>query len=141
MSEYMSQKQLENYLWGAATLLRGVIDASDYKSVIFPLMFFKRISDAYDEEYEEALRESKGDTEYALYPEQHEFQIPQGCHWKDLRQVTKEVGRTIKIAMENIEKANHDKLMGIFGDTNWTNKERLSDSILINLIEHFYFFY
>ena len=137
MSEHISQKQLENYLWKAATLLRGVIDASDYKSIIFPLMFFKRISDAYDEEYEKALAESKGDTEYASYPEQHEFQIPEGCHWKDIRQVTKEVGRNIKTAMENIESANPDKLMGIFGDSNWTNKDRLTDSILINLIEHF----
>lgn len=137
MTEHISQKQLENYLWGAATLLRGVIDASDYKSIIFPLMFFKRISDVYDEEYDCALKESKGDTEYASYPEQHIFQIPAGCHWKDIRQVTKEVGRSIKTAMENIEKANPDKLIGIFGDSNWTNKDRLTDSILINLIEHF----
>jgi type I restriction enzyme M protein len=108
-----------------------------YKSIIFPLMFFKRISDAYDEEYEKALAESKGDKEYASYPEQHEFQVPEGCYWNDIRQVTKEVGRSIKNAMENIETANPDKLMGIFGDSNWTNKERLSDSILINLIEHF----
>ena len=137
MGNVISEQELESYLWEAANILRGVIDASEYKSIIFPLMFFKRISDAYDEEYEIALSESKGDTEYAAYPEQHEFQIPVGSHWNDIRQVTKEVGRAIKTAMENIEKANPDKLMGIFGDSNWTNKERLSDSILINLIEHF----
>ncbi|MFH1584481.1 MAG: class I SAM-dependent DNA methyltransferase [Actinomycetota bacterium] len=133
----ISQKKLESYLWGAANLLRGVIDPSEYKSVIFPLMFFKRISDVYDEEYEKALTESKGDTEYASFPEQHEFQIPKGSHWKAIRQVTKDVGRAIKNAMENVEKANPDKLMGIFGDSNWTNKDRLNDSALINLIEHF----
>ncbi len=137
MSKTISEQELESYLWEAANILRGVIDASEYKSIIFPLMFFKRISDAYDEEYEKALAESKGDAEYASYQEQHEFQVTKGCHWNDIRQVTKEVGRAIKNAMENIEKANPDKLMGIFGDSNWTNKERLSDSILINLIEHF----
>jgi type I restriction enzyme M protein len=137
MSKTISEQELESYLWDAANILRGVIDSSEYKSIIFPLMFFKRISDAYDEEYEKALAESKGDTEYASYPEQHEFQVAKGYHWNDVRQVTKEVGRAIKNAMENIEKANPDKLMGIFGDSNWTNKERLSDSILINLIEHF----
>jgi len=137
MGKIISEQELEAYLWEAANILRGVIDASEYKSIIFPLMFFKRISDAYDEEYEKALLESKGDTEYAAYPEQHEFQIPKGAHWNNVRQVTKEVGRAIKNAMENIEKSNPDKLMGIFGDSNWTNKERLSDSILINLIEHF----
>ena len=66
----ISEQELESYLWQAANILRGVIDASEYKSIIFPLMFFKRISDAYDEEYEEAIKESKGDTEYASYPEQ-----------------------------------------------------------------------
>jgi len=137
MTKIISEQELESYLWQAANILRGVIDASEYKSIIFPLMFFKRISDAYDEEYEKTLKESSGDNEYASYPEQHEFQIPQDCHWKDIRQVTKEVGHTIKISMDNVERANPDKLMGIFGDTNWTNKERLSDSILINLIEHF----
>lgn len=137
MTKIITEQELEAYLWQAANLLRGVIDASEYKSIIFPLMFFKRISDAYDEEYEDALKESKGDEEYAAFPEQHEFIVPEGCHWKDVRQVTKDVGRAIKNAMEGIEKANPDKLMGIFGDSNWTNKERLSDSTLINLIEHF----
>jgi len=137
VTEYISQKQLESYLWGAANLLRGVIDPSEYKSIIFPLMFFKRISDVYDEEYEKAMKESGGDTEYAAYPEQHEFQIPKGCHWEDIRKSTKDVGREIKTAMELIEKANPEKLLGIFGDSNWTNKERLSDSALLNLIEHF----
>jgi type I restriction enzyme M protein len=137
MEKTITDQELQSYLWQAANILRGVIDASEYKSIIFPLMFFKRISDAYDEEYEEALEESQGDTEYASYPEQHEFQIPEGCHWEDIRKVTKDVGRAIKNAMEGIEKANPDKLMGIFGDSNWTNKERLSDTILLNLIEHF----
>lgn len=133
----ISQQELEGYLWGAANLLRGVIDPGDYKSVIFPLMFFKRISDVYDEEYEDALKESDGDEDYAQYPEQHEFQIPKNSHWKDIREVSKDIGRAIKNAMDNIEKTNQDKLTGIFGDTNWTNKDRLSDPILTSLIEHF----
>ena len=50
----MTQKELEKYLWGAATQLRGTIDAGDYKQYIFPLLFFKRICDVYDEEFENA---------------------------------------------------------------------------------------
>ncbi len=61
----MTQQQLEKYLWGAATALRGTIDAGDYKQYIFPLLFFKRICDVYDEEFERALEESDGDMEYA----------------------------------------------------------------------------
>lgn len=70
------QQALEKYLWGAATLLRGLIDAGDYKQYIFPLLFFKRICDVYDEEYENALKESGGDLKYAEFAENHRFQIP-----------------------------------------------------------------
>jgi type I restriction enzyme M protein len=133
----MTQQQLEKYLWGAATLLRGLIDAGDYKQYIFPLLFFKRICDVYDEEYETALKESGGDIEYATFAESHRFQIIKGAHWKDVRENTKNVGIAIQEAMREIEKANPDTLFGIFGDAQWTNKDRLSDETLINLLEHF----
>ena len=133
----ISQQQLESYLWGAATLLRGVIDAGDYKQFIFPLLFYKRLSDVYDEEYQNALEESGGDVEYAAFAENHRFQIPEGTHWKDIRSVTTNVGRAIQKAMREIERANPDRLFGIFGDAQWTNKDRLSDEILLDLIEHF----
>ena len=132
----ISQQDLEKYLWGAAVLLRGVIDPGEYKSIIFPLMFFKRLSDVYDEEYQDALS-MYGDAESAKFSENHMFQIPDGAHWNDVRKTTTNVGQAIKTAMMNIEKVNPDKLSGIFGDTNWSNKERLSDRILIDLIEHF----
>ena len=133
----MNQQQLEKYLWGAATQLRGTIDAGDYKQYIFPLLFFKRICDVYDEEYENALAESDGDIEYAEFAENHHFQIPEGAHWKDVRETTVNVGLALQEAMRSIEKANPDTLYGIFGDASWTNKDRLSDEILTNLIEHY----
>lgn len=132
----MTQQELESYLWGAANLLRGVIDPGDYKSIIFPLMFFKRLSDVYDEEYEDALQ-TYGDEESAKFSENHMFQIPDGAHWKDVRKTATNIGQAIRTAMINIEKANPDRLSGIFGDTNWSNKDRLSDRILSDLIEHF----
>lgn len=100
-------------------------------------MFFKRISDVYDEEFEEALRESDGDLEYAQFAENHRFIVPDGSHWKDVREITTDVGKAIQNAMREIEKANPDKLEGIFGDGNWTNKDRLNDKTLIDLLEHF----
>ena len=132
----MTQQQLEKYLWGAATLLRGLVDAGDYKQYIFPLLFFKRICDIYDEEYETALKDSGGDLEYAAFAENHRFQIPKGAHWKYVRENTQNVGIAIQKAMRQIEKANPDTLFGIFGDAQWTNKDRLSDETLINLLEH-----
>ena len=133
----MNQQDLERYLWGAATALRGTIDAGDYKQFIFPLLFFKRICDVYEEEFQKALEESDGDKDYAAFEENHRFQIPKGAHWKNVREVTTNVGVALQKAMRAIEKANPDTLYGIFGDANWSNKERLSDETLINLIEHF----
>jgi len=133
----MNQKELEKYLWGAATALRGTIDAGDYKQYIFPLLFFKRISDVYDQEYNEAMAASDGDVEYAAFAENHHFQIPKGAHWNDVRETTTNVGLALQDAMRAIEQANPDTLYGIFGDASWTNKDRLSDAMLTNLIEHY----
>lgn len=134
---HITQQQLESYLWGAATLLRGFIDAGDYKQFIFPLLFFKRICDVYDEEYQIALEESEGDVDYAAFAENHRFQIPAGTHWHDVRNVVNNVGSAMQTAMRAIEQANPAQLYGIFGDAQWTNKERLSDATLRDLVEHF----
>ena len=132
----MTQSQLEAHLWGAAEHLRGHIDASDYKQYIFPLLFFKRMSDVYDEETSEALEESGGDQAYAALPAFHRFQVPTGAHWADVRQTTQDVGAALAAAMREIEKAN-PRLHGIFGDAPWTNKTRLPDRLLTSLVEHF----
>ena len=137
LTRRISQGELEGYLWGAATRLRGVIDAGDYKQFIFPLLFFKRLSDVYDEEYAAALEDSGGDQTYATFSENHRFLIPEGAHWRDVREATANLGMALQGAMRAIESANADTLFSIFGDAQWTNKERLSDATLRNLIEHF----
>ncbi|WP_430934019.1 N-6 DNA methylase [Saccharicrinis sp. 156] len=129
--------QLEQYLSKAAWILKGPVDASDFKVYIFPLLFFKRLSDVYDEEYQQAMEESEGDVEYASLPEFHRFEIPEGCHWKDVRETTTNVGLAIEKALRGIEQANQELLYGIFGDAQWSNKNKLSDRLLIDLIEHF----
>jgi type I restriction enzyme M protein len=133
----LTLSQLEQYLSRAAWILKGPVDASDFKLYIFPLLFFKRISDVYDEEYQLALEESGGDKEYASLPEFHRFVIPKKCHWKDVRESTSNVGQALEKAFRGIEKANQEYLYGIFGDAQWSNKNKLSDRLLIDLIEHF----
>jgi type I restriction enzyme M protein len=137
MTGRISQQQLESYLWGAAVLLRGTIDAGDYKQFIFPLLFYKRLCDVFDEETNAALEESAGDLDFASYPENHRFQIPPDAHWACTRTTTSNVGSAIQSAMRAIETANPDTLYGIFGDAHWTNKDRLPDAMLRDLIEHF----
>lgn len=133
----MTQQELESYLWGAATILRGLIDAGDYKQFAFPLIFFKRLSDVWDEDYANARDESKGDAAYATATANDRFVIPDGAHWNDVRTVAKDVGRALQAALRAIEAANPGRLDGIFGDAPWTNKERLPDVTLKNLLEHF----
>jgi type I restriction enzyme M protein len=137
MSARITQQELESYLWGAAVLLRGLIDAGDYKQYIFPLLFFKRISDVWNEEYQAALADSGGDLSYAEFAENHRFQIPEGARWSEVRQTPKNVGMAIQNALRQLESANPALLAGIFGDAPWTNRERLPDETLKDLLEHF----
>ena len=137
MSKQISMEELESYLWGSAVLLRTNVDAGAYKQYIFPLLFFKRICDVYDEECEQILEEYGGDPEALTFEENHSFMVPAGAHWKDVRAVSTDVGKALTQAFHEIEKANSEKLQGIFGDASWTNKNRLPDRLLKDLIEHF----
>lgn len=128
----ISLTELESYLWESANFLRGHIDAGDYKQYIFPLLFLKRLSDVWIEEFSENVKEYGED-----YGDHHRFTIPEGSHWKDIRETTNDVGEKIQKAMRNIEKTNERSLIGIFGDAQWTNKDRLPDKMLNDLIEHF----
>ena len=100
-------------------------------------MFFKRISDVYLEEFTQALEESGGDHEFAAFAENHRFAIPEGNLWADVRSHIENIGTALQTAFREIEKANPETLYGIFGNANWTNKDKLPDRKLADLIEHF----
>lgn len=135
MNNRIPLEELESYLWGSAVLLRNHIDAGAYKQYIFPLLFFKRLNDVYEEETAKAIAENG--PEAANWEETHSYIIPDGAHWDDVRNVSQNVGKAIQAAFRAIEKANRDKLSGIFGDGTWTNKNRLPDRLLKDLLEHF----
>lgn len=124
---------LESHIWEAANILRGSpVDRTDWKSYILPLLFFKRICDVWDEEYQEAV-ETYGED----FADEHRFQVPEGCHWNSVRETPVNVGTALQNAMRGIEAANQKHLYGVFGDAQWTNKDRLPDALLKDLIEHF----
>jgi type I restriction enzyme M protein len=133
---HLSQQELESYLWGAANLLRGLIDAGDYKQYVFPLLFFKRLSDVWDEEYATALGDT-ADERYAHATADDRFRIPEGAHWADVRSASRDVGRALVTAFRAIEAANPQRLAGVFGNASWTDKAQMPDETLKNLIEHF----
>jgi type I restriction enzyme M protein len=136
MSKQMTQQALESYLWGAATILRGLVDAGDYKQFVFPLLFYKRLSDVWDEDYKTALAQTD-DLHYALATANDRFVIPDGAHWQDVRTTVKNVGQALQKSLRSLEAANPGRLDGIFGDAPWTNQERVPDATLKNLLEHF----
>lgn len=142
----LTLNEMKQFLWGAATRLRGQIDAAGYKEYIFPLLFFKRISDVYDEQFEGYVAE--GGEEYAnMQVEDFAIKIPDGAHWRDVRAVTENVGQRLVEAFIAIEQANpgvHTDgrvvggLEGIFGPKDiWTNKNKMPDHIITSLIEDF----
>ena len=132
-------QDLYNFLFEACNILRGPVSQDNFKDYITPILYYKRISDVYDEETQSALEESGGDKEYAALPEQHRFDIPEGCHWKDIRERTENLGAAIVGAMRGIELANPDTLYGVlsmFSSQKWTNKQNLTDGKICDLIEH-----
>jgi type I restriction enzyme M protein len=138
-NEKTSSQALFSHLYECCNILRGPINQDEYKSYVTPILFFKRLSDVYDEETAKALEESGGDEEYASFPENHSFIIPDGCHWNDVREQSENVGKRIVDAMVGIERANPDTLFGVFSsfdDANWTDKNKLSDERLKDLVEH-----
>ena len=128
---------LKSALWQAANVLRGsAVDRTDWKGYILPLLFFKRISDVWDEETAEA-REIYGDADPSHFPEVHRFVLPDGCHWNDIRQVAANVGAALQKAMQEIERTNPNTLFRVFGSADWGNKEKFADELLKDLIEGF----
>jgi type I restriction enzyme M protein len=131
----MTQQKLESHLWGAANILRGSIDAADFKHYIFGLLFYKRLCDVWQEEYEQRLAEF-GDEDMAADPEEHRFDIPSGHSWDDVRKHTTNIGEHLNMAFHAIEDANF-RLRGIFQDVDFNNKERFPDAVLERLLQHF----
>lgn len=138
-SRETTASKLFNHLYQACNVLHGHISHENFKEYIIPLLFLQRISDCYDEETEAAVAKYGEDIELFEESEIHAFVIPSGCHWNDLRQTTEDVGQAIVNAMMGIEHANPDTMAGLysaFDDASWTDKGKLTDADLKDLIEH-----
>ncbi|HET6514342.1 MAG TPA: type I restriction-modification system subunit M [Thermodesulfovibrionales bacterium] len=135
--EEITLEKLESHLWESANILRGSIDASDYKNYIFGLLFLKRLSDVFDEEGERIEKETK-DKELAWKtPDEHEFFVPRKGHWNYIKTKTQNLGEVLNTANEALEEANVGKLEGVLSATDFNDKDRLPDEILSKLITHF----
>lgn len=133
-----SQQLLFRKLYMAACVLHGHVEKAAYRTYLIPLLFFKRISDVYDEETSDAIAQYGVEGAQFMGDSIHSFIIPDGYHWKDIRNATENVGKVIADTLAKIETVNPKTLGGVFSSfegANWANKIILSDELLKNLIE------
>lgn len=136
-SNRLTQQQLETTLWAAANSLRGPVDPGDFKAYVFPVMFFKWISDNWDFRHAEALSIFGDDLTDEIEATFQPFAIPDGCHWDDVYGTALNIGVKLGNTLQRIELANPD-LAGVFGDVNWGNKDRLPETALAALLDTFH---
>ena len=125
---------LKTHVWESANILRGSIDASDYKNYIFGMLFLKRLSDVFDEEVEKLKTENHVDLDN---PDNYSFFIPKRAHWSHLKTLTQNLGEAINKANDALEEANPEMLEEVLSAVDFNDKDRLPDVTLSALIAHF----
>lgn len=133
----ITQQELETRLWDAANALRGPVDPADFKTYVFPMLFWKWISDTWAYEHEEALDEYGDDLDDEIEADFHRFEMPAATLWSEVTTKVKNLGPEIARTFQQIEKANPRSLAGVFGDASWGNQERIPESALLGLIKAF----
>ena len=136
MGSQLTLPQLEAFLWKSADILRGKIDSSDYKKYIFGLLFYKRMSDVWDEEYKKVMDEY-GDEDIARADYNHRFQVPDDSRWSIIMGQAENIGQKLNEFFEKLANANSPKLDKIFDDLDFANKDRFPNETLQRLINHF----
>src|SRR3954452_22332870 len=126
--------ELEKTLWTSANALRGPVDPADFKTYVFPMLFWKWISDTWEWEHRQAADELGQDLDDEVEADYHRFALPEGTRWRQVTTKTDNVGSRIAKALGQIEQANARTLASIFGDAAWGNKERLPENALVNLM-------
>ena len=136
MGSKLTLPQLESFLWKSADILRGKIDSSDYKKYIFGLLFYKRMSDVWDEEYNTVMKEYN-DVTIARADYNHRFQIPKDCRWEKITEQAENIGQKLNDIFDKLANANSPKLDKIFEDLDFANKDRFPNETLQRLSNHF----
>ena len=138
----LTRQDLETKLWQAAGILRGQIDAADYKNYIFSMLFLKRLSDRFDEEVELAVKSGVPRDVAVSDVDEHQFAVPEAARWSNISSAAMNLGEALNVASAAIEEANVGRLDGVLGGTNWNDETKLGspanrESIIRRLVNHF----
>ena len=133
----LTLEELESHLWESANILRGSIDSSDYKNYIFGLLFLKRINDVFMENRQEIIDEHGKEfvDDKDFYTESHVF-VPERARWNHIKEQAQDIGAEINKGFEELEQEN-PVLEGVLTPVDFNDKERLADSVLEQLIQHY----
>jgi len=136
LSEKLTFDELKNHLWGAADVLRGTLDASEYRQPIMTLLFLKRLNDRFEEIAEEL--ESQGKSKKTAWEDSdyHAFFIPKETRWKIIADAFENIGEKIDNTCSQIEHIN-PSLEGVLTNISYNDKKRFPDDDLLNLVSHF----
>jgi type I restriction enzyme M protein len=137
MPDHLTKEKLESTLLGAANALRGPVDPGDFKAYVFPVLFFKWISDNWDYQHAAALGDWGDELTDEIEADYQPFAVPDGCHWSDVYNTVTNLGSKLNKTLQRIQQAN-PQLAGVFGDVNWGNKERLPETALVALLDAFH---